>query len=48
MFPQPKGKAGQTLIGLLIAIYVFNNPAQAAAFVNKAIDAIGTFAGSLG
>ncbi|MBA9002063.1 MULTISPECIES: hypothetical protein [Thermomonospora] len=48
MFPQPKGKVGQTLIGLVIAIYVFNNPAQAAELVNQAIDAIATFAGALG
>lgn len=48
MFPQPKGKVGQTLIGLIVAIYVFNNPAQAAEFVNKAVAAISTFAGALG
>ncbi|WP_289007943.1 hypothetical protein [uncultured Thermomonospora sp.] len=48
MFPQPKGKVGQILVGLIAAIYVFNNPVQAAEFVNQAVAAIGTFAGALG
>ncbi|MBA9003461.1 hypothetical protein [Thermomonospora cellulosilytica] len=47
MFPQPK-KYGQMIAGVVAAIYVFNNPAQAAEFVNKAVAAISTFAGALG
>ena len=47
MFPQ-KSHVIQTLIGIALVFYVFNNPSSAAQIVNQAIDSAATFFGSLG
>lgn len=48
MFPQKSSKIPQWIAGVVIAIYAINNPASAAEFVTKVMDAIQTFANSLG
>lgn len=48
MFPSQPKKWPQILAGLVAAIWIFNNPTQAAEFVNQAVDAITKFANALG
>ncbi|WP_395110597.1 hypothetical protein [Actinomadura sp. SCN-SB] len=47
MFPQPK-KYGQYLALIVLGIYVFNNPVQAADFVTQLVAAVNEFANGLG
>lgn len=47
MFPQ-KSQIVQSLIGIALLFYVFNNPQSASQIVNKAMHAAATFFGGLG
>jgi hypothetical protein len=46
LFPQPK-KYGSYVVGLVLAVFVFKNPEQAAHFINQAFDAVSRFANAL-
>ncbi|WP_157431304.1 hypothetical protein [Actinomadura hibisca] len=48
MFPQKSSNIPQWIAGVAVAIFAINNPEKAAALVNQVINAITTFAGSLG
>lgn len=48
MFPTQPRRWPQTLAAIVALIWLFNNPAQAAEFVNKAVAALTTFANGLG
>jgi hypothetical protein len=48
MFPQQTSKIPQYLVGAVILLFVWNDPAKAAQMVNHAIHVIETLANNIG
>lgn len=43
-----KGKVGPWIAGVVVVVFVFQNPEKAASLINEFFDAVSRFAGALG